>query len=323
MNLRAHARSLFAVAGLLLIGNVCAAEVIRIGFVAPDEEPRYGELLTGLRQGLHALGYRDTELALHEQRVPRGDRKRAAAAAEALRREHARVAFVVGTELSAIVRKTAPELPIVFITPGDPVRIGLVASLARPGGNITGMTFEFPELTAKRLELIREVAPRARRVAVLYDRRDESPKQGFASAVQAAQRLGIKLVELHVDEVQSNASAVNRAGSFNALLVIPGGAISSVSERVIDHAQRERVITVVSARSEATRNALLSYGASDVEVARQAARLVDRIAKGQRAAELPVEQPTKFELAVNMKTAKALGISIPGSILLRADKVIE
>ena len=308
---------------MLFVGNVWAAEVARIGFIAPNEEPRYSELLTGLRQGLHALGHRDTELVLHEQRVPRGDRKRAAVAAETLRREQVRVAFVVGTELSVIVRQSAPELPIVFITPGDPVRIGLVASLGRPGGNVTGMTFEFPELTAKRLELIREVAPRARRVAVLYDRRDESPKQGFASAVKAAQRLGVNLVELPVDEVQSNASAVSRAGNFDALLVIPGGAISSVSARVIEHAHRERAVSIVSARSEATRNALLSYGASDVDVAREAARLVDRIAKGQRAAELPVEQPTKLELVVNMKTAKALGISMPGSILLRADKVIE
>lgn len=315
-------RACCAIALLLLVGHVCGADVTRLGFIAPDEEPRYSDLLRGLRHGMHALGHRESELTIHEHRVARGDRNQAARAAQTLRRGHARIAFVVGTELSMIVRETAPELPIVFITPGDPVRIGLVASLSKPGGNITGMTFEFPELTAKRLELIREIMPRARRIAVLYDRRDASPRLAYAVAVKAAQRLGLTLVELSVQDVQLNALAVS-GGGFHGLLVIPGGAVASVAERVIDQAHREGAITVVSTRSEITRNALLSYGASDVDVAREAARLVDRIAKGHRPADLPVEQPTKFELVVNVRLAKAVGINIPSSILLRADKVIE
>jgi len=311
------------VSAALVVVEVRAADVVRIGFLAPDEEPRYSQLLAGLRQGLRDLGHRDNELIVHEQRVPRGDNARAASGARTLQREQVRVTFVVGTELGRVVRKEAPELPIVFITPGDPVGVGLVASLARPGGNVTGMTFEHPELTAKRIELMRELAPQVRRIVVLYDRRDASPRQGFAAARDAAPRFGLTLVELAVEDVQSNPKAIGLRGKFDGLLVIPGGAVSTVSARVIEHAQRERAVSVASDRAAATQNVLLSYGASDVDVAREAARLVDRIAKGQRAAELPVERPVRLRLSVNARVARAVGITIPQSVLVRADEVIE
>ncbi len=311
------------VSATLLVFEMRAADVVRIGFLAPDEEPRYSQLLAGLRQGLRDLGHRDSELIVHQQRVTRGDKTRAAASAKTLQRDEVRVAFVVGTELSRIVREAVPELPVVFITPGDPVRIGLVASLARPGGNITGMTFEYPELMGKRLELMREVAPLARRIGVLYDRRDASPRQGFAGAREAAARLRVTLLELLVEDVQFDSKAVGAHGKFDGLLVVPGGAVSLVSAQVIEHVHRERAVSVVSSRTVATQDALLSYGSSDVDVAREAARLVDRIAKGQRAADLPVERPTRLKLSVNARVARTLGITIPQSVLVRADEVIE
>jgi putative ABC transport system substrate-binding protein len=293
-----------------------------IGFVAPDEEPRYTNLLLGLRQGLHAAGAGAGSVTIVEHRVPRGDSAKALRAAESLSAGRVSVVFVVGTELTKSVRSVAKELPIVFITPGDPVRAGLAASLARPGNNLTGMTFEFPELSAKRLELLKEIAPSARRVGVVFDPRDSSPRQGFAAATEAAARLGVQLVEVDVESLSRSGSAA-RADKLDGLVMIPGGAISTVVEIAVKLAAVQRIVSVVWTRNEVTRETILSYGVNDVEVARNAARLVVRVLDGHPAGDLPIEQPTRFELVVNVKAAKALGIMIPPSLLLRADEVIQ
>jgi len=293
-----------------------------IGFVAPDEEPRYTNLLLGLRQGLHAAGAGADNVTIIEHRVPRGDSAKALRAAESLSAVGVGVAFVVGTELAKSVRSVAKELPIVFITPGDPVRADLVASLARPGNNLTGMTFEFPELSAKRLELLKEIVPTARRVGVVFDPRDSSPRQGFAAAKEAAARLGVQLVEVDAESL-SRSGSVARVDKLDGLVMIPGGAIATVVEIALKLAAAQRIVSVVWTRNEVTRETVLSYGVNDVEVARSAARLVVRVLDGQRAGDLPIEQPTRFELVVNLKAAKALGIMIPQSLLLRADHVIQ
>ncbi len=312
------------VALLCALCAACAvAAPVSIGFVAPDEEPRYANLLRGLREGLDAAGLAAGDVTVAEHRVPRGDAARAARAAESLSAGRVSVAFVVGTELTKAVRSVAKALPIVFITPGDPVRAGLAASLARPGNNLTGMTFEFPELSAKRLELLKEIAPTARRVGVVFDPRDASPRQGFAAASEAAPRLGVQLVELDVESLSRAGNTALRAAKLDALLLIPGGAISRVAETAVKLAAAERIASVVWARNEATRGAVLSYGVNDVEVARSAARLVVRVLNGHAAGELPIEQPTRFELVINLKAARALGLTIPQSVLLRADEVIQ
>ena len=312
-----------AVLGLVTCTLYAFAAPVSIGFVAPDEEPRYTNLLQGLRQGLQTAGPAARDVTIIEHRIRRGDSAAARSAAESLRAKGARVAFVVGTELTGSVRSVTKELPIVFITPGNPVRPGLAASLARPGNNLTGMTFEFPELTAKRLEMLKEVRPGARRVGVVYDPRDGSPRLGFAAAKDAAGRLGMQLIELEVESLRGSGDPAARAGKLDGLVLVPGGAILTVAETAIKLAAALRIVSVVWARSEATREAVLSYGVSDVDIARDAARLVARVLDGHSAGDLPIEQPTKFELVVNMKTAKALGLTIPQSILVRADRVIE
>lgn len=293
-----------------------------IGFVAPDEEPRYTNLLLGLRQGLQAAGAGAESVTIVEYRVRRGDRAQALAAAQSLRAGNARLAFVVGTELTKSIRSVTKELPIVFITPGDPVRAGLAASLARPGNNLTGMTFEFAELSAKRLELLKDIVPAARLVGVVFDPRDSSPQQGFSAVQEAAARLGLQLVELDVESLGRGASSAARVGKLDGLILIPGGAISTAIEPALTLAAAQRIASVAWVRNEATRGMTLSYGVNDVEVARSASRLVARVLSGQPAGSLPIEQPSRFELVVNLKAAKALGITIPQSVLLRADEVI-
>ena len=309
----------------LALSLYCACTVgaqISIGFVAPDEDPRYANLLLGLREGLIAAGIPAGDVTIIEHRIRRGDSVAARSAAESLRAAGARTAFVVGTELTESMRSVTKELPIIFITPGDPVRPGLASSLARPGNNLTGMTFEFPELSGKRLEMLKEINPGARLVGVVYDPRDSSPRQGFAAASDAAGRLGIMLVKFEIESFR-DPNVATRMAKLDGLILIPGGAITTVAESAMRLASKLRIASVVWSRSGATQDAVLSYGVSDVGIARDAARLVVRVIKGHPAGDLPIERPVTFELVVNMKTAKALGITIPPPIMVRTDRVIQ
>jgi putative ABC transport system substrate-binding protein len=201
-----RARVAISIVGTFAFGSVLAAWTVgpvltevsaqswRVGVLGPAES-RFDEVADGLKAGLRDHGYVEGSIELLEGRVQRGDQAGARAAAERLIRQHARVLFVIGSELARLARQVSAELPIVFLTPGDPVAAGVVSSLAHPSGNTTGMTFEYPELTGKRLELLKEMVPSIRRVLVLVDPRDASPRQGLAAARDAATRLGLTLVE--------------------------------------------------------------------------------------------------------------------------------
>ena len=293
----------------------------RIAILGPAEEPQFSEMVGGLRRGLRDLGY--LEPTFIEGKVMRGDAAGVRARVEEAIRQHAAVLFVIGSELAKIARQVSSELPIVFVTPGDPVAAGIVASLARPGGNTTAMTFEFPELSAKRLEFLNALAPQARRILVFYDPRDASPRQGLAAAREAAPKLGLTLLE---HETQSDADVsrgLDLMGVTDAILAIPGGITSAHYPTIIRSAHAKRLPTFFHSRAGGGAEALASYGASDVNIAQETARLIDKILKGEKAGDLPVERPTKFELIINLKTAKALGINVPPTLLARADEVIE
>jgi putative ABC transport system substrate-binding protein len=293
----------------------------RVAVLGPAEEPRFSEMVGGLRRGLRDLG--QSEPALIESKVLRGDVAGVRARVEEAMRQETAVLFVIGSELAKLARQISPELPIVFVTPGDPVAAGIVASLARPGGNITAMTFEFPELSAKRLELLNALAPRVRRVLALYDPRDASPRQGLAAAREAAPKLGLTLVER---ETQSEADISRELASMeavDAILAIPGGVTAAHYPTIIRAAHARLLPTFFHSRTGGGAEALASYGASDVSIARESARIVDKILKGEKAGDLPVERPTKFELVINLRTAKVLGVDVPPALLVRADEVIE
>lgn len=296
---------------------------VRVGVFGPDEEPRFSETVSGLRRGLEEQGYGAERVRVLEGRARRGNEAAARAAARALADQGLGALLVLGSALVRPARESAPQVPIVLITPGDPVAAGLAASLARPGGNLTAMTFEYPELSAKRLELLRELQPRLRRVLILYDPRDASPRQGAAAARAAAGALGITLVERTVRNAEEIARGLKDLEGIEALLGIPGGVTSGHYEEMVQAANAKRIPSVFHTRTHGTGDALLTYGASDVDLARQAARLLDKILKGTPAGELPVERPSRLALVINLRTARALGLSVPPALLVRADAVIE
>ena len=259
-----------------------------------------------------------------ETRIARNAEAGAARATVAmLVRQRPAVLFVIGSNLAKLAREHDASLPIVFITPGDPVAANLVSSLSRPGGNMTALTYEYPELSAKRLELLRDLAPAVRRVLVLYDPRDASPRQGAQAARAAAAALGLTLVEVEVRTREQISEGLKKLDQVEALLGIPGGLTSAHYEAIIGAANARRRLTVLFTHSPSTRDALLSYGASDTQVARQAARAVVKVLEGANAGELAVERPSKLSLVLNLRTAKILGVAIPPSVMLRADAVIE
>jgi putative ABC transport system substrate-binding protein len=297
--------------------------VKRIAVLGPSEEPRFSQVVGGLRRGLRDQGYADGAIDIIERKVRRGDSAGATASAAQVMQRGVAVVFVIGSELARLARQVSADVPIVFITPGDPVAAGLVASLARPGGNTTAMTFEFPELSAKRLELLKALVPKARQVLVLHDSSDASPRQGLAAARQAAPQLAMTLIERETRDVTDVVRLLGAPGEVEAVLAIPGGATSALDRDVIKAANASRIPTFFYARSASAAEALASYGASDLDVAREAARIIDKVLKGEKAGNLPVERPTKFQFVINLKTARMIGLDVPPMLLARADEVIE
>lgn len=317
----ARMRPAILLCALLLAPGVVLAQ--RIAVLGPDEQPRFSDIVSGLKHGLRDQGYGEGTIEIVEARVARGDGGIAKGMIDRLDAQRIAVLFVIGSSLARIARESAPALPIVFITPGDPVAAGLLSSLARPGRNMTALTFEYPELSAKRLELLRDLGLGLRRVLVLYDPRDSSPRQGTAAARAAAGALGMTLIEVPVRNAQEISAGLGKLDEADALLGMPGGVTSAHYPAIIGAAHAKRRPSILFTDSPGTREALLSYGASDVEVSRQAARAVVNILKGANAGDLPVERPTKLTLVVNLRTAKLLGITVPPTLALRADRLIE
>ncbi len=316
-------RAFLAAFGSFLTAAPAAAASARarVGMLGPPEEPRYAQLARGLREGLRDHGHADAQLELIEVRADRRDRKAAQAAVEQLQQRGASVVFVVGSELARLAREFATAMPIVFITPGDPVATGLVASFARPGGNMTAITFEFPELSGKRLDLLKALNPAARRALVVYDPGDASSRQGLDAARSVGNDVGLTIVEGAV--TPSGGAKAAQFADVDGVVLVPGGAALRFAPQVIRAAHQRRLPTVVHARTPATADAVISYGASDLTAARQAARLVDRVLRGARAGDLPVERPAKLELVINRAAATAIGVAVPSALLVRADSVID
>jgi putative ABC transport system substrate-binding protein len=315
--------ALFAALAFASLHAFPQGAAVRVGLFGPDEQPRFSDIATGLRQGLREQGYADSAVDILEARAERGDAPDAKRVVDKLAGQRLAALFVIGSSLARLARDSAPALPIVFITPGDPVAAGMLASFAQPGHNMTALMFEYPELSAKRLELLRDLAPSIRRVLMLYDSRDASPRQGAAAAREAAHKLGLTLIEVPVRNRQEIDDGLARIHDADAVLGIPGGITAAHYQTMIRLANAKQRPSILFTHSPSTREALLSYGASDVEVARQAARAIGKILQGANAGDLPVERPSKLTLVINLRTAKALGITVPPTLLLRADHLIQ
>ena len=307
----------------LLSPSAAQERTRRIAILGPAEEPRFSQVAAGLGRGLREQGFSPDTIEIVKAKVERGDHDAARTAVTGLLQSGVEVAFVIGSELTRVARQVSPDLPLLFITPGDPVAAGLVASQSRPGGNTTAVTFEFPELSAKRLEIIRNILPQAQRVLAFYDPRDGSSRLAIASAREAAPKLGLTLLEREVTSRSEALQGLEALGAAPAFLAIPGGAPSTAYADIIAAATRGGVATVFHGRTESTEGALANYGVSDADIAREGARLIAGILRGDKAGDLPVERPTRLHLTINLRTAKALDLEIPPMLLARADEVIE
>ena len=305
-----------------LTAEAQAGKVPRIGVLSPGS-PGPSPLLNAFRQGLHELGYVEGQNIAIEYRFDEAKPERLGDLAAELVRLKVDVILTINTPASQAAKNASKTIPIVFTYVAYPAP--LVASLARPGGNITGLTTLAEELSGKRLELLKETLPGISRVAVLWNSNNPIPARQFREMERAGPQLGIRLHPLGVrgpDELPNafKVAAQERAG---ALFVIEEAVLLQHRTRILDLAAKHRLPAASQYREFAEAGGLLSYGADLPDLFRRAAIYVDKVLKGTKPADLPVEQPTKFELVVNMRTARALGLTIPPSILLRADRVLE
>jgi putative ABC transport system substrate-binding protein len=282
-------------------------------------------MLKALREGLRELGYAEGQTIQFEPRWAEGQINRLPALAEDLVRLKVQVIFAWGYPSIMAAKRATATVPIVFLTHFDPVESGFVASLSRPGGNVTGRTFISPDLAAKRLQLLREIVPGLSHVAVMANTGHPGTQSMLAHFQSSARAVGVKLevVEPQSPDQFDDAFATIVRKGVGALHVNLDPLFMENRARLIQLAMTHRLPVTYDVRQFADEGGLMSYGPSLLGEVRRAAVQVDRILKGARPADLPVEQPTTFELVMNLKAAKALGVRIPPSLLVRADHVIE
>ena len=284
-----------------------------------------GVVLELNRQALRDLGYIEGKNIVFEYRHADNKLERLPALADELVRLKVDVIFTPGINEALAAKNATRTIPIVFSTTADPVAAGLVDSLARPGGNITGFTYIGAVLSGKRLELLKETVPKLSRVGVLWNPQDPASTQQWKESQLSARELGLQLNSMEVSSADKYEGAFEDATKARsaAIAVTQSALTNSYQKRIADLAAKKRLPAIYPRADFVENGGLMSYGADQTESSRRVASLVDKIIKGAKPADLPVEQPTKFELVINLKTAKALGLTIPPVVMMRAEKVIK
>jgi putative ABC transport system substrate-binding protein len=327
---RKMARLLVVVAALLAVlavppsPSARPSKPVKIGILTTAWAPWHSDT-EGFRDALKERGYVAGQNVTFDGRAAQGDPSRLPALAAELVSQAPDLLYCVAASAVQACQKATSKIPIVFTQAGDPVELGLVRSLARPGGNITGIGSLRAELTAKRLELFKELVPPLRRALVTYDAREAEERAAVASARSAAERLGVTLLERSVTappEIEAGLAGL-APGGRDGILIVQSGVNLNIPGRSLEVATSNKIPTMYPASFWSNFGALASYGADQYLQGRQAARLADRILSGTPAAELPVELPDRIEFIVNMKTAKALGLGAPPNVLLRTDRIIQ
>jgi len=298
----------------------------RIGYLSASSGTAIASRTAAFHQGLSELGYVEGKTIVIEYRYGDGKLDRVPALAAELARLNLDTIVVAGGNATVRgVKQSIESVPIIMANVSDPVGSGFVASLARPGGNITGLSALTPELAGKRLDLIRETFPQASRVAALFDPQDESKIVEMREAQSVAKAIGVKLQGIEVRSSGDFESAFKAAAKERAevLLVLQNALTTTGRKLIADLAIKNRLPTVWADSGLMDAGGLMSYGPNVSDLFRRAATYVDKILKGAKPAELPVEQPKKFEFFINLKTAKQIGVTIPPNVLVRADKVIK
>jgi putative ABC transport system substrate-binding protein len=323
---------LFALAGGLLaaslaVGAQQAANIPRVGFLSPSSlsDPHTSRNFQALRQGLRELGYVEGQNIAIESRWAAGKYERLPGLAAELVRLKMDVIVAAAVPAIRAAKEATSTIPIIMAVVVDPMATGLVASLARPEGNITGLSAMHPELMGKRLELLKEIVPNASRVAVLWNPANLGNPPQLRGAEVAARTLGMRLQPLEARsprEIDSAFAAMTKEG-VSVVVVLVDVMFVDQGTRIADLAATRRLPAVYGTAEHVGAGGLMAYGPSIPDTFRRAATYVDKILKGAKPADLPVEQSTKFELIINLKTAKALGLTVPPALLQRADQVIE
>jgi putative tryptophan/tyrosine transport system substrate-binding protein len=275
--------------------------------------------------GLRELGWIEGKNIAFERRYAENRVERLPVLAAELARLNVDVIVGVGTLAPLAAKQATSTIPIVMAAAGDPVGSGLVASLSRPGGNVTGMSLMAPDLGGKRLELLKELLPRLARVAVLWNAANPYPALVFKETQAAGRTLGVEIQSLEVrspDDLDRAFEAARRQHP-DALVSVEDPFTGTYRKSIADFAIAQRLPSLYGLREDVVAGGLISYGAHLTDLWRRAAGYVDKILRGAKPADLPVQQPTKFELVINLKTAKVLGIEVPATLLARADEVIE
>jgi putative ABC transport system substrate-binding protein len=292
-----------------------------IGYLSGGSPDPSAPFLTAFRQGLNETGYVVGQNVAIEYRWAEGHLDQLALLAASLVGREVNVIVATGDAAVLAAKRSTSTIPIVFFSGGDPVATGLVASLPRPGGNLTGIGIMVVELMQKRVELLTELVPQARVIALLVNPNDPNAEHFIEDAQKAAHAVGLQLDVLKA----SNENEIDAA--FATLVQLHAGALAvaffRLREQIVSLASRYAVPAIYPQREFATAGGLISYGSSVTAVSRQLGIYAGKILNGAKPADLPVQQPTKFELIVNLKTAKALGLTIPSLLLARADEVIE
>jgi putative ABC transport system substrate-binding protein len=323
MRLRSAGLPLLFILGLLAAPLAAEGQsVARVG-VLLFGTPTTDANLPAFREGLRELGYVEGKNVILEYRYADGKTERLPKLARDLANLKPNVIFALGGDVAPSAKSETSTIPIVVAVSVDPVQAGLVGGLAHPGGNITGVTFVSSELAAKRLQFLKEVVPGIARVGVLWN--PAHPDFEYKETLAAGHRLGIQVESLEVGngaafDAEFRVAAVNRV---QAVIIASSRLMSLNRQQIIDLAARSRILLVSGWGPWAQAGALLSYGPDLDAIVRRAAHHVDKILKGAKPGDLPIEQPDKFQLVINLKTAKALGLTIPPSLLGRADEVIQ
>lgn len=299
------------------------AKLHRIGVIMPGGA-QY-ETLEGLRQGLKELGLEEVKQIALAIKDVKGDAGAVEEAAKLFERENVNLILALTTPVITNAKAATTRVPIVFCIGSDPVTGGLVDSFAKPGGRLTGVHYLVRDLTAKRLEILKEILPRISRVLTLYDPTNRVASEGANMAQNEAKRLGIKLIERHVrsiDELEKQLEAL-KAGEADAFFFTPDPMVGSQSRLVIEKTKAKKLPAMFQEHTLVTAGALASYGQNYREIGRLAAKYVQKILAGAKPTDLRIETVDNVELAINLRTAKELGLSIPAAMLARAGKVIK
>jgi putative ABC transport system substrate-binding protein len=300
-------------------------KIPRIGFLSASSPEALSSRIEAFREGLRELGYVEGKNIVIEWRSAEGKLDRLPALAAELVRLKVDIIVTAGPSLTHAAKEATSTIPIVMTFDPDPVGSGFVASLARPGGNITGLSTLSPEISGKQLELLKETVTKLSRVAVLGNSTSPGNAQALREMELAAGVFKAKLQYLDVLDPKDIETAFRAAskGRADAILVLPSPVLTSQRTQIVDLAVKSRLPAIYWRSDFVEAGGLMSYGTSQNDLDRRAATYVDKILKGTKPADLPVEQPTKFELVVNLKTAKQIGLTVPQKVLARADKVIK